>query len=211
MSLYCVRSISSVRRKSRSGFYGSYSRVSTASCRLVGDGADGIRSEDIYPREGRPGGLSSGCGGPLQCLLGPQASVLDAVQARAPPCKGCTSPFAPSLLDEILTFQETSIELFRSFLPQLCYRSPSSSHDGIAKLVNNPRDGFLMEEKLDGERMQLHMRGNGAQWYYCSRKAKDYSESGMGWNGKITGFWLIWGSVHVRRSSWRRVSDAAYL
>ena len=33
-----------------------------------------------------------------------------------------------------------------------------------------------MEEKLDGERMQLHMRGNGAQWFYCSRKAKDYSE-----------------------------------
>ena len=33
-----------------------------------------------------------------------------------------------------------------------------------------------MEEKLDGERMQLHMRGNGAEWYYCSRKAKDYSE-----------------------------------
>lgn len=32
-----------------------------------------------------------------------------------------------------------------------------------------------MEEKLDGERMQLHMRGNGAEWYYCSRKAKDYS------------------------------------
>lgn len=33
-----------------------------------------------------------------------------------------------------------------------------------------------MEEKLDGERMQLHMRGNGAQWCYWSRKAKDYSK-----------------------------------
>jgi DNA ligase-4 len=96
-------------------------------------------------------------------------------------------------LDERLTWQETSIELFRSFLPQLCYRSPSSSHDGIAKLVNHPRDGFLMEEKLDGERMQLHMRGNGAQWYYCSRKAKDYSESGMGWDGRVIGFWLTLG------------------
>ena len=32
-----------------------------------------------------------------------------------------------------------------------------------------------MEEKLDGERIQLHMRGSGAQWFYCSRKAKDYS------------------------------------
>jgi DNA ligase-4 len=36
-----------------------------------------------------------------------------------------------------------------------------------------------MEEKLDGERMQLHMRGNGAQWCYWSRKAKDYSACGL--------------------------------
>ncbi|KAL1413255.1 DNA ligase (ATP) [Vanrija albida] len=34
---------------------------------------------------------------------------------------------------------------------------------------------FIMEEKLDGERIQLHMRGNGAEWFYCSRKAKDYT------------------------------------
>lgn len=47
----------------------------------------------------------------------------------------------------------------------------------IAKLVGGPTTEFVMEEKLDGERMQLHMRGSGAQWYYCSRKAKDYSES----------------------------------
>lgn len=32
-----------------------------------------------------------------------------------------------------------------------------------------------MEEKLDGERIQLHMRGSGTEWFYCSRKAKDYS------------------------------------
>jgi DNA ligase-4 len=70
--------------------------------------------------------------------------------------------------------QQANIELFRSFLPQLCYRSPSSSHDAVAKLVGAPNE-FVMEEKLDGERMQLHMRGNGAQWCYWSRKAKDYS------------------------------------
>lgn len=71
--------------------------------------------------------------------------------------------------------QQANIELFRSFLPQLCYRSPSSSHDAIAKLVGAPGE-FVMEEKLDGERMQLHMRGSGAQWCYWSRKAKDYSQ-----------------------------------
>ncbi|GFZ52023.1 DNA ligase 4 [Saitozyma sp. JCM 24511] len=70
---------------------------------------------------------------------------------------------------------QTNIELFRSFLPQLCYRSPSSSPEMIAKLVGGPTTEFVMEEKLDGERMQLHMRGSGAQWYYCSRKAKDYT------------------------------------
>lgn len=37
-----------------------------------------------------------------------------------------------------------------------------------------------MEEKLDGERIQLHMRGGGAEWFYCSRKAKDYSTSSCG-------------------------------
>jgi ATP-dependent DNA ligase len=70
--------------------------------------------------------------------------------------------------------KQANIELFRSFLPQLCYRSPSSSHEAVAKLVGAPNE-FVREEKLDGERMQLHMRGNGAQWVYWSRKAKDYS------------------------------------
>ncbi|WVW81787.1 hypothetical protein I302_103784 [Kwoniella bestiolae CBS 10118] len=77
--------------------------------------------------------------------------------------------------EQRLEKHQTNIELFRSFLPQLCYRSPSSSHEAIAKLVGGPTTEFVMEEKLDGERMQLHMRGNGAQWFYCSRKAKDYT------------------------------------
>ncbi|WVR03601.1 hypothetical protein IAU60_000593 [Kwoniella sp. DSM 27419] len=77
--------------------------------------------------------------------------------------------------DTRLEKHQTNIELFRSFLPQLCYRSPSSSHEAIAKLVGGPGTEFIMEEKLDGERMQLHMRGSGAQWFYCSRKAKDYT------------------------------------
>jgi len=42
-------------------------------------------------------------------------------------------------------------------------------------MVGGPNE-FIMEEKLDGERIQLHMRGSGAEWFYCSRKAKDYSE-----------------------------------
>ncbi|BEI97354.1 hypothetical protein CcaverHIS631_0209430 [Cutaneotrichosporon cavernicola] len=70
---------------------------------------------------------------------------------------------------------QANIELFRCFLPQLCHRSPSSSHDAIAKLVGAPNAEFIIEEKLDGERIQLHMRGSGTEWFYCSRKAKDYT------------------------------------
>jgi DNA ligase-4 len=84
-----------------------------------------------------------------------------------------------TLLTITLTWKQTSIELFRCFLPQLCYRSPTSSHDAIAKLVRGSGAAsteFVMEEKLDGERIQLHMRGSGAEWFYCSRKAKDYSK-----------------------------------
>jgi DNA ligase-4 len=84
-------------------------------------------------------------------------------------------PSSPPSFPLVDTEQQANIELFRSFLPQLCYRSPSSSHEAIAKLVGGPNAEFIMEEKLDGERMQLHMRDSGAQWYYCSRKAKDYS------------------------------------
>ena len=29
-------------------------------------------------------------------------------------------------------------------------------------------EGFVMEEKLDGERIQLHKRGN--EFFYCSRR-----------------------------------------
>lgn len=70
--------------------------------------------------------------------------------------------------------QETHLELFHSFVPQLCGRMNDASLENIAKAIGAPKE-FIMEEKLDGERIQLHMRGNGAQWFYCSRKAKDYS------------------------------------
>lgn len=38
------------------------------------------------------------------------------------------------------------------------------------------RQEFIMEEKLDGERMQLHKRGN--QFFYCSRFVA--GETGIG-------------------------------
>ncbi|OXC65372.1 DNA ligase 4 [Cryptococcus neoformans] len=73
-----------------------------------------------------------------------------------------------------LNKNETHLELFHSFLPQLCGRMNDATLENIAKAIGAPKE-FIMEEKLDGERIQLHMRGNGAQWFYCSRKAKDYT------------------------------------
>lgn len=60
-----------------------------------------------------------------------------------------------------------------------------------------------MEEKLDGERMQLHMRGSAAQWFYCSRKAKDYSERLYSDSADH--------SLPVWRASGRRQLDAVHL
>nr|ODN87629.1 hypothetical protein L203_03409 [Cryptococcus depauperatus CBS 7841] len=73
-----------------------------------------------------------------------------------------------------LNENETTLQLFHPFSPQLCYRNSNSSHGAIAKLVGAPNE-FCMEEKLDGERIQLHMGDNGTKWFYCSRKAKDYT------------------------------------
>lgn len=61
--------------------------------------------------------------------------------------------------------QEAEVTLFRSFLPQLCKRSGTPDLVAIAKLM--PNKPFLIEEKLDGERIQLHKRGR--EYFYCSR------------------------------------------
>jgi DNA ligase 4 len=46
----------------------------------------------------------------------------------------------------------------------LCKR-PLHNVEETVKDLNTPV--FIIEEKLDGERMQLHKRGN--EYYYCSR------------------------------------------
>ncbi|KDQ13109.1 hypothetical protein BOTBODRAFT_33972 [Botryobasidium botryosum FD-172 SS1] len=64
---------------------------------------------------------------------------------------------------------EMDVSLFRPFQPMLCKR-PKGIPDSV-KLMGGGK--FIIEEKLDGERMQLHKRGD--QYFYCSRKAKDYT------------------------------------
>ncbi|KAG9094130.1 DNA ligase (ATP) [Ceratobasidium sp. 392] len=79
---------------------------------------------------------------------------------------------------------ERSITLWTPFQPMLCKRTKTLVE--AVKLVKghiaapnpalksrNPNGEFVIEEKLDGERMQLHKRGNA--YFYSSRKGKDYT------------------------------------
>jgi DNA ligase-4 len=57
-----------------------------------------------------------------------------------------------------------SVQLFHAFAPMLCKR-PLQNIELSVKKMNGLE--FVIEEKLDGERMQLHKRGN--EYFYCSR------------------------------------------
>ncbi|QRV95869.1 ATP-dependent DNA ligase [Ceratobasidium sp. AG-Ba] len=78
---------------------------------------------------------------------------------------------------------ERSITLWTPFQPMLCKRTKTlveavkliQGHMAITKQQKDTTSNnqFVIEEKLDGERMQLHKRGNA--YFYSSRKGKDYT------------------------------------
>lgn len=59
---------------------------------------------------------------------------------------------------------DKQITLFQNFAPMLCKRPPARLEDSLRGMGDRP---FVIEEKLDGERMQLHKRGSG--FFFCSR------------------------------------------
>ncbi|KAG7093593.1 DNA ligase (ATP) [Marasmius oreades] len=65
---------------------------------------------------------------------------------------------------------QKTVGLFQAFTPMLCKR-PTRTIEQTVKEMGGAE--FIIEEKLDGERIQLHKRGN--EYYYCSRKGKDYT------------------------------------
>ncbi|KIJ55330.1 hypothetical protein M422DRAFT_57814 [Sphaerobolus stellatus SS14] len=69
-----------------------------------------------------------------------------------------------------LDADDKTVKLFRAFAPMLCKR-PTKRIEDTVKLMGGEK--FIIEEKLDGERMQLHKQGN--EYFYCSRKGKDYT------------------------------------
>ena len=63
-----------------------------------------------------------------------------------------------------LNEEDKSVQLFRAFAPMLCKRTMGKVEDAVKEMQGNK---FIIEEKLDGERLQLHKRGN--EYFYCSR------------------------------------------
>ncbi|KAI1105653.1 ATP-dependent DNA ligase [Jackrogersella minutella] len=84
-----------------------------------------------------------------------------------------------------LTDGQTNVALMQCFQPMLCHYQMSTSFQKMVDKLNSTNrvegdDEFWIEEKLDGERMQLHMEEDndipgGMKFRFWSRKAKDYT------------------------------------
>ncbi|CAD6444139.1 240d33d0-3fcf-403d-99d6-2502f0071114 [Sclerotinia trifoliorum] len=85
-----------------------------------------------------------------------------------------------------LEADETGVELMSCFQPQLAQFMSNSFEKMVEKMcAQNPHDKgnnseFWIEEKLDGERIQMHMEENddipgGRRFIWWSRKGKDYT------------------------------------
>lgn len=80
--------------------------------------------------------------------------------------------------ESILAESEKSAQVLLPFSPQLAFH-PKSSYEEIVKAFNGE---FFIEEKLDGERLQLHMKRTGEEpldftFRFYSRKGTDYTEN----------------------------------
>lgn len=77
--------------------------------------------------------------------------------------------------------KERELEIMHNFLPQLApTASNADTWDKVVRQlgVSEEKPEFWMEEKLDGERMQMHMQmkeGGGYEFKFWSRKGKDYT------------------------------------
>jgi len=79
--------------------------------------------------------------------------------------------------------EATGLELGSPFQPQLAQFQLSTTFARMVDHLGVTEDDseYWIEEKLDGERMQLHMiedpsMPGGKRFFYCSRKAKNYSD-----------------------------------
>ena len=75
-----------------------------------------------------------------------------------------------------MSLQDKAVRLFHAFTPMLCKR-PTKTIDETMKLMGGSE--FFIEEKLDGERMQIHRRGN--EYFYCSRSVSHRFDKCVTW------------------------------
>jgi ATP-dependent DNA ligase len=89
-------------------------------------------------------------------MFRPEESLLGAV-GPLKAAEGGGKNIGPLPLRGVLMhcLQDKTVQLFRAFAPMLKEMQGSK---------------FTIEEKLDGERMQLHKRGN--EYFYCSRSGE---------------------------------------
>lgn len=74
--------------------------------------------------------------------------------------------------DARLSLSKQAIALMSCFQPQLAsYRKSSSFQEIVRRMPSS----FYLEEKMDGERIQLHMDDYGKEFKFFSRKATDYT------------------------------------
>lgn len=74
-----------------------------------------------------------------------------------------------------LTSDEAQVSLFACFVPQIAGFPKYSAQDIAAK--NFRGKVFYIEEKIDGERMQMHMSDYGKKFRWWSRRSKDFTET----------------------------------
>ncbi|EWC48222.1 hypothetical protein DRE_02326 [Drechslerella stenobrocha 248] len=75
-----------------------------------------------------------------------------------------------------LNVSDKGVKLMQTFQPQLAQFQLKSFDDVVKKMQPTETDKvFWIEEKLDGERMQLHLNDDG-KFKFWSRKAKDYTD-----------------------------------
>lgn len=70
-----------------------------------------------------------------------------------------------------LSQEELSINIGCPFAPQLAKKL----HVSYAKAVQMLQHNFIIEEKMDGERMQMHYENYGASLHYWSRRGTEYT------------------------------------
>ncbi|KAH8925427.1 ATP-dependent DNA ligase [Atractiella rhizophila] len=86
-------------------------------------------------------------------------------------CRVCWTLYDPNYT---LPREDNVLKPFLAFRPMLCKRNEKNV-ESIVKKMNENSGGkdFIIEEKMDGERIQMHMRGR--EFRYFSRKDKNYT------------------------------------